>query len=138
MTTEVICALITVGGTLLSSLIAFLVSRTTANKEIEKMKLTWEREDAISTDEDFSEMAAAVAKYIACNNLQNQTDALAKIAAVRLKESEDVCTYLDLLSRAIRAENLTGTNAFLTEAIDEKREAKTKTLDPHRNKPKKH
>lgn len=124
MTTEVICALVTVGGTLLSALIAFFVSRTTANKEIEKMQLTWEREDIVSSDDEFAEMASAVARFVAYDSLQNQTEAMEKIAAIRAKEIGHTCASLDLLFRAVTTEDQGGADALLTEVINEKRRLK--------------
>ena len=63
MNTEIICTIVTAGGVVLSSLISFFVARSTANREIRRMKLTWDREDAVTADKEFSSMSAAVAEY---------------------------------------------------------------------------
>ena len=116
MTTEVICALVTVGGTLLSALIAFFVSRSTANKEIEKMKLTWEREDAIASDEEFGNMAAAVASYVQNPWSGSQNDAITKVAAIRSKVTGRMAIVLSRLYKSIRDNDTQSTEFALTEA----------------------
>src|SRR5699024_2941080 len=63
LNTEIICTIVTAGGVVLSSLISFFVARSTANREIRRMKLTWDREDAVTADKEFSSMSAAVAEY---------------------------------------------------------------------------
>lgn len=137
MTTEVICALVTVGGTLLSALIAFFVSRTTANKEIEKMQLTWEREDIVSSDDEFAEMASAVATYVQNGWADMQRDALSKIAAIRSKEIGNLAVLLDRLYAEVCKNNTHSANTALTEVINEKRHTKSKTDASNGNKPKK-
>lgn len=127
MTTEIICALVTVGGTLLSTLIAFFVSRSTANKEIEKMKLTWEREDVISSDDEFAEMASAVATYVQNGWSGNQCTAMSKIAAIRSKEIGSLALKLDQLYTSVSRGNANSADSLLTEVINEKRQAKSKT-----------
>lgn len=138
MTTEVMCALTTVSGTLLSSLIAFLVSRSTANKEIEKMKLAWNREDSISSDEYFSAMASSVALYVNCNIGSYQTDAMGRLAALRATETGELAQNLDNLYFAVRDARHGEIDSLLTKLLNQKREAKAKSLDSNRNKPKKH
>lgn len=64
MSSEVICALIGAASTILSALIAFLVSRYTTAREFKKLKLTWQREDSVSYEEDYESMVAAVTQYI--------------------------------------------------------------------------
>lgn len=138
MTTKVVCALITVGGTLLSSLIAFLVSRTTANKEIEKMKLTWNREDTVSSDEEFAAMASAVALYVSCRISHYQSDAMERLAALRASETGELSQSLDNLYFAVRDARHGDIDSLLTKLLNQKRETKTNSLDSNRNKPTKH
>lgn len=127
MKAEIICALITVGGALLSALIAFFVSRSTANKEIEKMKLTWEREDVISSDDEFADMASAVATYVQNGWSDTQRTAMSKIAAIRSKEIGSLASKLDQLYTAVSRDNAKSADSLLTEVINEKRQAKSKT-----------
>lgn len=124
MTTEVLCTLVTAGGTLLSACIAFFVSRSTANKEIEKMKLTWEREDIISSDDEFAEMASAVAKFVLYNSGAHHNEALARVASVRAKEMGNLANILDTLYQHIRRDKQTEANDALTAAINERRSIK--------------
>lgn len=126
MTTELICTLVTAGGTLLSAVIAFFVSRSTANKEIEKMKLSWDHEDTVSSDDDFAEMAALVSKFVCLSTGGWQPDALSKVAEVRSRESGRLGDILDKLYVCIGQEHYRETDALLTEAITEKRKLKSK------------
>lgn len=137
MTTEVICALITVGGTLLSALISYAISRSTANKEIERMKLTWNREDVVSSDDEFAEMSASVAQFVQADRPSNQRTAMSRIAAIRSKESGNLADVLDCLYSAVKSGNVDDSDLLLSEVIDEKRYAKCKSNTPERNKPKK-
>lgn len=137
MTSEIICSLIALGGTVISALIAYFVSRSTANKELEKLKLTWEREDLVSSDDEFAEMAAAVAKFVQRRNYGEQRNALSSVAAIRSKETGEMAELLDSLYRAVRDWNPKQIDALLTQVIEKKREAKGHANSAHRNKPKK-
>ena len=135
MTPEIICTIVTVLGTVISALIAYFVSRSTTNKEIEKMKLTWEREDIISSDDEFADMAAATAKFVHINSSQNRSNALSKIAVLRSKEVGSISSLLDCLYYAVRSDNQSQADAALTSVIEEKRRAKSKSNAPNRDKP---
>lgn len=137
MSTEVICALIAVGGTLLSALVSYAVSRSTANREIEKMQLTWEREDVVSSDDEFAEMSSLVAQFVQSNRTTHQREALAKIAAIRSKESGSLASILDDLYSAVRSGDILSSDACLSRVIDEKRHAERKSNTSSRNSPKK-
>lgn len=137
MTTEVICSLIALAGTVISALIAYFVSRSTANKEVEKLKLTWEHEDLVSTDDEYAEMAASVAKFILRHNGSDQRDALACVASIRSKETSEIANSLDNLYRAIRDWKLNDVDMLLTQVVEKKRESKCKADAPKRNSPKK-
>lgn len=58
------CAIIALTGTLFSVLCSWFVSRQLTKVEIEKMQRTWEREDVVSSDDEFAQMAESVAVYI--------------------------------------------------------------------------
>ena len=128
MPLEMICTLITVCGTVVSASIAWFVSRSTANKEIERLKLFWEREDVVSSDDDFVEMASKVASYISGvrdgYSLGIQ-DVASIVAAVRSKESGALATLLDELYSAVTSKNLYAIDSALTRVIEEKRKRKT-------------
>lgn len=130
MKTEIICALIALVGTLISAVIAWFVSRSTANKEIEQLKLTWEREDVVSSDDEFAKMASNVASYIQCDSGHYQREAMSSAAAIRAKESGELGMLLDQLYSAIEKDSVSETNQALTRVIEKKREAKSKTKTP--------
>ena len=121
---EVICTLITLCGTILAAAISWFVSRYSINKEIEKLKLTWEREDVVSSDDEFAAMAAKVAEYISSRRSFTQKEALSKVAAVRSKEHGALANSLDNLYFAIKEDRGDKADHCLTEVIKEKRKAK--------------
>ena len=61
------------------------------------MKLTWNREDTVSSDEEFAKMVSAVSRFVYYNCGTNQEDALVKVAAVRSKENLLLGMILDQL-----------------------------------------
>ena len=97
----IVCAIITTFGTILSALIAWAVSRSTAKRELKKMRLMWEREDIVSSDDDFAQMAESVARYIHRNRSSDGVDAAGKVNALRAKESGTLANALDLLYFAL-------------------------------------
>ena len=135
MTSEVICTLITVGGVTFSALISYAISRSTANKEIEKLQLSWEREDIISSDDEFADMTGAVAKYVSHNTSSNQRDAIERVASVRSKETGTLGRLLDELYIDVKSNNINDADIHLSQVIDQKREAKSKAKASNRNKP---
>lgn len=137
LTSEIICSLIALGGTVLSALISYFVSRSTANKELEKLRLTWAREDLVSSDEEFAEMASAIAKFIQRRNGGDQRNAIAHIAAIRSKEAGEIAILLDRLYQAVRDWRPDEVDALLTQIVEKKRETKRNANAPKRNKPKK-
>lgn len=127
----VLCALISVFGTVISALIAWLVSRTAANKELKKMRLEWEREDIVTSDDDFAEMAAAVAYCMHNHHHTALAEAIGKVNSVRAREKGVLAEALDRLHNELRNTgctnhiNLQKIDACLTEVIQEKRKAQS-------------
>ncbi len=133
MSAEIICALIAIAGTAVSAGVSWFVSRSTANKEIEKMQLAWEREDVISSDDEFAEMAACVAEFVQSYYGLHQRNAIAKVAAIRSKETGELGKLLDELYDAIKSCDYSRTNLTLSAVINEKRNAKSKCNTPGGN-----
>ena len=133
--TEIICAVIAATGAVLSALIAWFVSRSAAAKEIEKLRLTWEREDVVSSDDEYASMAAVVASYIQCDNGHCQREAMAAVASVRIKESGDIGVALDQLYECISNDQIHKTDSALTHVIEKKREAKSQAKAKNDKKP---
>ena len=128
MTTEILCALITMAGTVISATIAWFVSRSTTSKEIERMKLSWQREDVVTSDDDFADMASEVGKRISevkDGYALQIHDAVAKVVAVRSKESGELALALDELYNALMGGTISKIDSALTAVIDQKRKAKS-------------
>ena len=130
MNTEIICALIAVTGTVVSALISFFVSKSSAEKEIQKMKLEWKRQDIVSSDDDFSDMAIAVSAFIQMQTLRTHTQAVAAIMKIRAKESGDIAKSLDALYEAVGRRgygynpDLNQIDNLLSEILEQKRNSK--------------
>lgn len=130
MNTEIICALIAVTGTVVSALISFFVSKSSAEKEIQKMKLEWKRQDIVSSDDDFSDMAIAVSAFIQMQTLRTHTQAVAAIMKIRAKESGDIAKSLDALYEAVGRRgygynpDLNQIDNLLSEILKQKRNSK--------------
>lgn len=137
MKTEIICALITFGGIVVSALFSYVISRSTANKEIERMKLAWEREDVISSDDEFAEMTGAVAKFVSTCSGTTKRNALEQVASIRSKETGELGRLLDNLYLDIQSGYPTNADIHLSQVIDQKREAKIQAKATERNKPNK-
>lgn len=124
ISSELICSLISVAGVIVSALISRNVSKNTTAKEIEQMKLTWEREDLVSSEDDFGEMTASVARYISGFHVSSQRDALAKIASIRAKENGALGVALDELYQAVYHRSIMEINDRLTKVINARRDTK--------------
>lgn len=127
MPVEIICSLIAAAGVITSALVSYLISHSAAKREIQNLQMTWKREDIISSDADFADMSASVAKYAKSGNSGHQRDALAKIAAIRSVETGSIAIKLDTLYFEVKNGNLSKTDICLTEAIEEKRKYKRET-----------
>ena len=126
----VVCALITLIGNIISAKIAqktaTKTAKQTANSEIEKMQLTWNREDLVTSDDEFADMASDVACYVHGGYSNQLKDALAKVAAVRSKESGEIGDTLDTLYLCLRQYDRDGADCALSTAIQQKRDLKEK------------
>lgn len=139
MAPEIICTLIALCGTVASGLISWLVARSSAEKEIKKMRIEWEHDKLLSSDDDFSEMASSVAVCLQSLDLSDFDTALASVASLRIKETGPISLKLDVLYATLYEispnfylsdspanldeykRRLDLANAQLTEVINEKR-----------------
>ena len=137
MSSEMICALIAAIGVVLSSLFSYAISRYTANKELEKLEMTWEREDIVSSEDEFAAMAKAVGAFVQSGRNSDQRSAMELVAAARSKESSVLGSLLDELYMHIQSGNISNTDVWLTKVINQKREAKRKADTTGSAKPKK-
>ena len=135
--TEVICAIITVSGVVISSVIAFLVSKNSVEKEIEKMKMSWKREDSAASDEEFSEMITAVTRYVHGRKREDELPALEKLNNVRRKGTGDIYLLLDLFYRLTTIKDMDGNpdfrllDKYLSQLIEQNRLVKRQEQAGH-------
>ena len=99
-------------------------AREAASQEIKKLERTWEREDIVSSDEEFAEMSSAVAIYVYQATIPHSRDAIGKVASVRSKEHDNLGRILDALHQSITNGDTSRAERELTKAIDEKRRLK--------------
>lgn len=97
MAPEIICTLITLCGTVASGLISWLVARSSAEKEIKKMRIEWEHDKLLSSDDDFSEMASSVAVCLQSLDLSDFDTALSSVASLRIRETGPISLKLNKL-----------------------------------------
>lgn len=118
---ELACSLISVAGVALSAFVSKRTAENVANKETEKMKLKWEREDVVSSDEEFAAMVDAAAKTIAHPSSENYPVAVGRIAAIRSKEIGTLGELMDELYKTIRSLDYEKADEWLTKIIKQKR-----------------
>ena len=133
ISSAVISAVITFIGTVISASIARKsakeTAQETANKEIEKMKLTWQREDIVSSDEEFAEMASIVAKFCAFETGAWSDEAIEKVGAIRSKECGALGQIMDDLYDSVKHCKYAEADMHLSLAINEKRRIKSQAKD---------
>lgn len=105
MNTEIVCAIISVAGVLLSCLTSLIVSKVAASKEIKKLKIELEHSDNAALAEKLSEALALAAKYTNYPCTMYQTAAKSQIAEVRGRYGGEVGRLLDELYTDIAREN---------------------------------
>lgn len=124
MNTEIICALISLGTVVASALVAFLTARSTSKRETERLKMSFEHADVVSSDNTFSEMAGLVAEFLRESIGLTQREALRSVAVIRAVESGIMGEKLDALHDAILCGRTADVNRLLHEVIREKRNRK--------------
>ncbi len=87
------------------------------------MQRTWEREDVVSSDDEFAQMAESVAVYI--HSGVRVANCIGKVAALRSKEHGSLAKSLDSLYFAIQTSDKAAINKALSKVIEEKRRAKS-------------
>lgn len=130
ISSAIVSAVISVIGGIINTVLtqrnARNIAQDAATQEIKKLERTWEREDLVSSDEEFAAMAAAVAGYVGHSLDSYRRDALKLVASVRSKECGNIGSILDNLYQCLRRNDVQGVDQTLTMAIDEKRSLKNK------------
>lgn len=129
ISSAIVSVVITVLGNLITTRItqksAEKIARETINHEIEKMERTWQREDIVSSDEEFAKMASTVATFVYCETGYGQEEALRELASVRSKESGSIGQLLDDLYVAVQKGQHHLADDLLSSTIQEKRRIKS-------------
>lgn len=128
-----VASITALASAIISAIVAKRTAEITANKEIEKLKLSWEREDAVSSDTDFNEMSKAVAMLLHYDSgdLEMERDAVGKIAFLRAREGGELGSVLDKLHAAVNASDFETADQLLSEAISIRRVITAARPDNH-------
>ena len=106
---EVACTLITIAGSVITVLIsnrnAKIQARSTASDEVEKMTRTWQREDKLSSEEEFKAVCETIAAYLHDGTSDSQGEALVNIAGMRATTNGQLAEVLDGIYETIRDGN---------------------------------
>lgn len=124
MTAEILSGLFSLVGIVFSGVLSFLVAKSSASKEIDKLKLTWKREDVVSSDADFSEMVSSVAVYAKTLSITDMNTATKWVAKIRAQERGKLGELLDLLYLQLQEPLSSRMEDTLSEIIQEKRKRK--------------
>lgn len=121
MKTEIIVALITAAGVVVSAMISWRISISQANKEIKKLQKTWEHEKSVSFDDEFAEMVSVVSLYVNSRNIGDGYRALEKVSAIRAKVTGPLADCLDELHHKLENNQFSGLDQCLSNTINENR-----------------
>ena len=128
MTTELWSALI-------AGAVSLAVSVISTRTEIKKTERDWRRQDRLSADDEFAQMASAVSRCARNHTRSYLEEAAALVSAVRSRETGALADVLDDLYSILQTypydpERI---DATLTRAIEEKRKKrKHKNSNAHR------
>lgn len=123
---ETLRSLIAFAGVLMSAIISWFISRSTAKNEIRKMKLSWEHERNTVLDQEFDQLISLVSAYIDKRSLGfdvDTTEALQKVAVARTRETGPLAPLLDELYLDLQGKNLKKIDASLSAIIECKRKS---------------
>lgn len=126
MTSEALSGLFSLVGIILSGVLSFLVAKSSASREVDKLKLTWKREDIVSSESDFSEMISTVAVYAKTLTITDMNTATKWVAKIRAQESGTLGELLDSLYFQLQDPVVSELESTLSEIIKEKRQRKGK------------
>lgn len=129
LSSAVVSTLVSVIGGIITAHISRKNAADAAKQELERLERTWDHEDIVSSEDEFSEMAALVSKFVCFANGAWDVDALSKVAEVRSRESGVLGTILDKLYASIRQCHYQDADNLLSEAIAEKRRIKQSKQD---------
>lgn len=103
---------------------AIEAAKEVTQRELEKLERTWDREDIVSSDEEFAEMAAAVSKFATYATGAWNAEAISCVSSVRAKEHGNLGQIMDKLYDSVKNDLYREADKHLTEAINEKRKIK--------------
>lgn len=130
ISSAIVSALIAVIGNMVTAKMARTTAKETAqeaaNQEIEKMELTWNREDELSADDEYGEMVKQVVLYTS-GITTGPYEALAAIAALRVKETGEIANVLDALYKSVKKRGNGDVDEVLDLLITARRSSKKQT-----------
>lgn len=137
MSPEIICSIVTGLGAICSALISYWVSSSVSKREIQKLRLTWDREDSLEFDKGLQELFQLVYEFIDSQNDSFAIPAISRLAPLRAKETGPAAPLLDELHIALDSHNRHRCRILLSDIVIKYREAKSDTQNKNRKQPKK-
>lgn len=122
---EVLDVVMPLTSIILSGIISWIISKSTAIKELRQMQLTWTREDVISLNEHYTKMIYAVQRFLNNPTPEHKGNALEEIAVLREKESGDLAYLLDDLSGFIQLNKVEKTTDRFNHIISKRRQIRS-------------
>ena len=97
MDSEIICAMISVGGVIISAGIAWFTAKQKTAHDLEQMKLAWKHDTAATLDTAYDEMIAAVSAFLAQRTDESSARAIESVSYIRLRETDSLHQWVDAL-----------------------------------------
>lgn len=97
MNSEIICAMISVGGVIVSAGIAWFTAKQKTAHDLKQMKLAWKHDTDKALDTAYAEMIAAVSAFLAQQTDKNYARAIESVSYIRLKETDPLYRWVDAL-----------------------------------------
>lgn len=117
LSTEVICALITLAGVIYANISSKVIAKETANNEMNKLKQTWEHDNEIAFERAFCDMTEAVSTYIIEPSQPNQQIARTKTSVMLAHATGDMANRVQNLYDSMKRRPSPEAEEMLTEVL---------------------
>lgn len=117
LSTEVICAIITLIGVIFANLTARWTARDSADREIERQKRSWAHDNDVAFEKAFLTMTEAVSAFIQDSSISKQVSARASVAVALTYAKGDLANKLEALYIVLKNRPALDAEDKLLEAI---------------------
>lgn len=117
LSTEVVCACITLVGVIWANQSAKRIAKDTAKEEMKKLRNIWEHDKEILFEQAFRDMAEAVSTYILNSNSVNQENARAKTTILMAHATGALADKAEALYSSMKCRPSPDTEKLLIEVL---------------------